>query len=175
MWAERTLQLYRLSSAHSQPQLLSDLCIHACASWVMPGAPLSFSLQHLHFVSDLPTPLLIHSLTYPPHTHSLIHPLPHSATLLLPPSSNCACIYSLADFLIFQPLAHSDNSINLSSIPHTRSLIIHSHTHSASQIPTHSLMHLSTTSFLQLCSRLLNSNIPWVFVPNLPEILRVEE
>lgn len=130
-----------VSVSHQRTHSLSYWA--ACASThALPESCLAhpLSLQHLHFVPDLPTPLLIHSLTYPPHTHSLIHPLPHSATLLLPPSSNCACIYSLADFLIFQPLAHSDNSINLSSIP-PHSLTHYSLTHTLSLSNPYTFAH----------------------------------
>lgn len=113
--------------------------------------PCSFLLQHSHFVPDLPNP--IHSLTNPPHIHSLIHPLLHSVTLLLPPSSNCACIYSLVDFLLFSAIGSLTQFHQSLTIPHTHSLIIHTpHSHSDSQIPTHSFIHLSMTSFLQLYS-----------------------
>lgn len=139
-----------LSSAHSLPQLLGRLCIHACASWVMHGAPILFVRSWLAHS-------LAHTLTHISATHSFTN----SSTLWL-------CHFRS----LLHPTAHVFTHWRISlcfshwliptipSISHPSPTLAHSLfalTHAASQTPTHSLIHLSMTSFLQLYSRSLIS------------------
>lgn len=99
--------------------------------------------------------------------HSLAHTLTHiSATYSLTSSSTASLCHTSAPSVIqlrmnlltcgFSPFFSHWLIDSIPSVSHpSPSLIIHTHTHSASQIPTHALIHLSMTSFFQLYSHSL--------------------